>query len=319
MAYNDVINRQGAQALMPEEVSREILGNVAAESIVMSMARKLPNMSRKQSRMPVWSSLPNAYFVNGDTGLKQTTAAAWENKYINAEELAVIVPVPDSVRDDADYDIFGEIRPAIESAIGAAVDRAILFGINAPASWPECIVEGAEAAGHEVTIGEVGDLYSDIFGVNGVFNLVEEDGYEVTGSVAALTMKARLRDLRDNEDRPMFVSSLMSSGRIQYSLDGTPVSFPKNGAMDPSRAWLISGDWSQLVYAIRQDITYKVLTEGVIQDGNGDIVYNLAQQDMSALRVVIRLGWQLPNPINLVNQNAATRYPFAFLEPQAAS
>jgi hypothetical protein len=27
----------------------------------------------------------------------------------------------------------------------------------------------------------------------------------------------------------------------------------------------------------------------------------------------MRLGWQLPNPINRVNQNDATRYPFAVL------
>jgi len=34
---------------------------------------------------------------------------------------------------------------------------------------------------------------------------------------------------------------------------------------------------------------------------------------MVALRVVMRLGFQLPNPINRVNATAATRYPFAYL------
>ena len=46
----------------------------------------------------------------------------------------------------------------------------------------------------------------------------------------------------------------------------------------------------QLVYSIRQDITVKILDQGVIQDPETkDIVYNLAQQDMIALRVVMRL------------------------------
>jgi len=48
-------------------------------------------------------------------------------------------------------------------------------------------------------------------------------------------------------------------------------------------------------------------------DGAGNIIYNLAQQDMVALRAVMRLGFALPNPINRMNPTAATRYPFAVL------
>lgn len=317
MPYNSQISRTSANALMPEEVSQEILGNIEAQSVVMSMGNRLPNMSRKQRRIPVLGSVPVAYFVNGDTGRKQTTSVSWDNVYINAEELAVIVPIPEAVLDDSEYDIWGQIRPGIETAIGKAIDRAVLYGIDAPAAWPECIVEGAEAAGHEITLGEVGDLYDDLLSENGVLAKVEEDGYMVTGHVAAFSMKAKLRSLRDQQDRPLFLSGMQ--GKAEYTLDGESLTFPKNGAVDASRSLLISGDWSQLVYAIRQDITYKMLDQAVIDDGAGNIVFNLAQQDMVAMRVVIRLGWALPNPINLVNSDAATRYPFAFLEPVAAS
>ncbi len=321
MAFNDQISRTGAQALMPEDVAGEILGDVANESIVMKYARQLPRMSRKQRRLPVWSTLPVAYFVNGDTGRKQTTNVSWDNVFVNAEELAVIVPIPEAVLDDADYDIFAEAKPLIVSAIGKAFDQAVLYGINAPALWPECIVEGAEAAGHEITLGEVGDLYDDLLAEGGVLNKVEEDGFMVTGHIATLGMKAKMRGLRDEDGQPIFRSGKDAADgtRGTYTLDGEPIEFPRNGALDPSRSLLISGDWSQLVYAIRQDITYKVLTEAVIDDGAGNIVFNLAQQDMVALRVVMRAGWALPNPVNQVNSNNATRYPFAFLEPVAAS
>jgi hypothetical protein len=36
---------------------------------------------------------------------------------------------------------------------------------------------------------------------------------------------------------------------------------------------------------------------------------------MVALRAVIRLGWQLPNPINRLQPTEASRYPFAVLKP----
>ena len=77
------------------------------------------------------------------------------------------------------------------------------------------------------------------------------------------------------------------------------------------------GDFRQLVYAMRQDITYTVTTTGVITDASGQIIYNLFQQDMTAMRVVMRMGWQLPNPPNWIKQTDSdtSRYPFAVLKP----
>jgi hypothetical protein len=76
---------------------------------------------------------------------------------------------------------------------------------------------------------------------------------------------------------------------------------------------MISGDFSQLVYSIRQDLTYKIFTEGVVQNPDGSIAYNLMQNDMVALRAVMRLGWEIPNPINALQPTAASRCPFAIL------
>jgi hypothetical protein len=91
--------------------------------------------------------------------------------------------------------------------------------------------------------------------------------------------------------------------------------FPENGAFDNSIAQLVVGDFSQAVYAIRQDITVKILDQGVIQDPTTkEIVYNLAQQDMVALRVVFRMGWALPNPATRLDEDR-TGCPFAYLEP----
>ena len=323
--YNDQIDREDAGALFPEDVAAEILGNIAADSVVMNLGRRLPNMSRKTRRMPVWSTLPQAYFVNGDTGLKQTTKATWDNVFIEAEEIACYVVIPDAVADDADYDILEECKPGIVSAIGKKFDQAVMYGIEAPSSWPDALSIGIEEAGHRVTVGDVGDLYDDLMGEGGVLSLIEEDGYFPNGHVAALRMRAKLRGLREKDvdgnatGSPIFTSAKMADGPTMYALDGEPLMFPRNGAMDPARSLLISGDWDQLVWSVRQDLTYKVITEGVITDGNNNIVINLPQQDSSALRVVFRVGWALPNPINLVNEDPATRYPFASLEPVGAS
>lgn len=322
MAYNNIISRSDAAALIPEEVSNELLDNVAGVNPLMQLARRLQNMSRAQKRLPVMSALATAYFVSGDNGQKQTSEVNWANKYIDAEELAVIVPIPESVLDDADYDIWGQIRPELEKAFSKAITEAVLFGTNIPATWTTNLgaaglKAGATAASQTVAVGTFSDLYEAILGeagggTDGVFMQVEADGFMVTGSIAHVSMKGKLRNVRSaTEKLPIFKTNMQDASR--YELDGSPIYFPDDGSFDAAAAWLIAGQWSQLVYAMRQDVTYKILTEAVIQDGAGNIVYNLAQQDMVALRAVMRLGFALPNPINRMNTNSATRYPFSVL------
>ena len=140
----------------------------------------------------------------------------------------------------------------------------------------------------------------------------EESGFFVTGHMADISMRAKLRGLKDSTGNPIFKSDMQESTR--YSLDGSAMTFPNNGSFDKSKALMISGDFSQLVYAIRQDITFKLFTEGVVQNTDGTIAYNLMQQDMVALRAVMRLGWEIPNPINSLKTDKTKRCPFAILK-----
>lgn len=325
MAYNNVISRTDAAALIPQEVSAEILKSVAESNPIMRLARKLPNMSRNQRRLPVMSALATAYFVSGDNSLKQTSEVNWSNKYIDAEELAVIVPIPEAVLDDADYDVWGEVKPSIVDALNIAIAQAVLYGTNIPASWTTNLstagtagglVGVANAASQVISAAAYADLYEAILGetaagVDGVFMLVEANGFAVNGSIAHLSMKGMLRNVRDSNGLPIFKPGMQDPTR--YELDGTPIYFPSDGSVVAGSSLLIAGDWQQLVYAMRQDLTYKILDQAVIQDAGGNIVYNLAQQDMVALRAVMRLGFALPNPINRMNGTDATRCPFAVL------
>lgn len=309
---DNMIDRSGAEALISEQVAQEIIQGAAEQSTVLRMGKRLPNMTSKKTRMPVLDLLPMAYFVDGDSGFKQTSKMAWKNKYITAEEIAVIIPIPEAVLDDADYDIWGQVKPKAIEAIGALIDEAVFFGTNKPASWPTAIVTSAVAAGNTKTLSA--DLYTDIMGENGVIAKVEEDGFFVGGHVADISMRAKLRGLKDTTGQPIFKNDMQ--GSTNYALDGSPMMFPRNGAWDKAAALMVSGDFDQLVYAIRQDVTYKVLTEATIVDpSTKEVVYALAQQDMVALRIVMRLGWQVPNPINALSDVEAQRYPFSVLKP----
>lgn len=308
-----IVDRQAAEALIQEQLIETIQQDTPKQSVFMQLARKLPNMTSKQTRVPVLDMLPMAYWVNGDNGFKQTSEQAWDNVFLTAEELAVIVPVPEAVIDDASFDIMGEIQPRVVEAIGQRVDSAIIFGVNRPAGWPADIITRARQAGNNVAPGSGTDYYNLIMGENGLIDRVEKSGRMVTGAVSAMGMRAKLRSIRTDSGQPIFKSDMQ--GSTQYALDGAPMYFPQNGSFDTSVAQLVVGDWSQAVYAIRQDITVKILDQGVIQNPTTkEIQYNLAQQDMIALRVVFRMGWALPNPATRMDSDRVT-CPFAYLEP----
>lgn len=307
-----IIDRTGAASLIPEENAREIIQGVVTQSAVLQRGRKLPNMSSKTYKMPVLDMLPIAYFVNGDTGAKKTTKQAWDKKFITAEEIAVIVPIPEAVLDDSDYDIWGEVKPRVIEAFGKVIDDAVLFDLDKPSTWRDGVVTTATKAGSVVTLATGDDLYDKIMAEEGIIAKIEESGYFVNGHMADISMRAKLRGLKDTTGNPIFKSDMQNG--TTYSLDGSPMNFPNNGAFDKSKALMISGDFSQLVYAIRQDITFKLFAEGVVQNTDGSIAYNLMQNDMVALRAVMRLGWEIPNPINSMKTDKTKRCPFAILK-----
>ena len=309
------IDRSALSGLIPEPVTREIMQGAIAESAVLRMGRRLANMSSKTQTINVLDALPSAYFVNGeatDSGagdaFKRTTKMAWDKKKLYAEEIAVIVPIPEAALDDADYDIWGEVKPRLTEAFGKVIDAAILFGTNKPSTWRAGVVPSAIAAGNGVPIGT--SVFDDIMGESGLIAKVELDGFNPNGVMSAIQMRGKLRGLKDTTGQPIFKSDMQ--GATRYGLDGMDMYFPMNGAFDPAQAQMIVGDWSQLVYAIRQDMTFKIFTEGVIQDPTTKaITYNLMQNDMVALRAVMRLGWEIANPINAYNADIENPFPFS--------
>ena len=267
------IVKNDVQALIDDQVVSEIFEGAQKESKALSLFRRLPNMTSDKTKLRVSDALPVAYFVDENTnnGRKNITKAAWKNVFLTAEELAVIIPIKENLLNDTSIDLWAEIKPQLISAIAKTVDAAIFKGEGAPTSWGNGIIP--EIIAKTKTVTETGKLYSDI---NDTMTKVEESGYNVTALLGGVGLKGKFRMMTDTTGQPLATTEI-GSLRREY-LD--------NGAWDKSVATLIAGDFSQAVYSIRQDVTYKVLTEAVIQDpSDGSILYNLAQEDMVALRV----------------------------------
>jgi HK97 family phage major capsid protein len=321
VAYDSLTTRTDVSPLIPEQVSNEMLGKATEGSAVLAMFRRLP-VNGTSVRFPVLTALPIAYWVAGDTGLKQTTEMAWSNKYLTIEEIATIMPVPDNVMEDVSVNIWDEAQPLLVEAFARVLDSAVFFGANAPASFPTNIVAAAAAAANFIDVGGSTTAQGGFMGdLDKLIGKIEEDGYDITGYLSPVATRSKFRQTRDTTGRKVDENRV---GGDLRSVDGVPIMYPMRGLWPVSGGAgvngvaLIGGDWSQFVVGVKSGIEYKLITEGVITDDQGNIVYNLPQQDMQALRLKFRVGWQVSNTINNDNPTENTRYPVGYLRTVGA-
>ena len=307
--FNDLITRTDVP--IPTEEVGELLKVMPEESVLLKRARRQP-MSTKSLKQTIMTTFPDAYWVDGDTGLKQTTKQSFSQPVMTAEELAVIAVVPDAVIDDSSLPIWETLRPYLAEAIGKKVDQAAIYGIDKPTSWPLALVPGAIAAG-VITPGnltatpadqrkDAGQLVADLG-----LKMARSAGANLSGLIAEAGTAWELDRIRDADRRPIYDG-------VAGALRGVPFDELKNGAWSAvgtgdTAIPLIGVDWSQVYVGIRQDITVKLLDQAVISDAAGKVIYNLAQQDAKALRVVFRVGYQAVMPVNHQQTDAAKRFP----------
>ena len=307
--FNDLITRSDVP--IPTEEVGELLKVMPEESVLLKRARRQP-MSTKTVKQTIMTTFPDAYWVDGDTGLKQTTKQSFSQPTMTAEELAVIAVVPDAVIDDSSLPIWETLRPYLAEAIGKKVDQAAIYGIDKPDSWPLALVPGAIAAG-VITPGnlaatpadqrkDAGQLVADLG-----LKMARDAGATLSGLIAQAGTGWELDRIRDADRRPIYDG-------VAGALRGVPFDELKNGAWSDvgtgdTSVPLIGVDWSQVYVGIRQDITVKMLDQAVISDSDGKVVFNLAQQDAKALRVVFRVGYQAVMPVNHQQLDPTKRFP----------
>jgi HK97 family phage major capsid protein len=291
--------------LVPEEVSFKIIQDAPKSSAALALGNVRP-MTTKKSRTMLLDSLPNAYFVNGDTGLKQTTGMGWGPLWMEAEPIAALVVIPDDYADDAGLDLWGEIAPRVSEAIGKTLDGAVFWGINKPATWTaDHLYNGAIVAGNYVVEGT--SIDDDIAALA---ESLGEDGTTVNGFATKPAMKWKMARLKTIDGMPIFTRDLQSP--VPDRLYGYPFREVENGSWDPTLATMIMGDWSKLYVGVRSDIRYTIHADAVITNEEGTVIFNSMQQDSKIMRVVARYGFTVADPTTSL---ADRPYPFGAVLP----
>lgn len=294
--------------IMPDQVVTDVIKEAETSSILLGNARKIP-MSKKKYRQPVLSKTPKAYWVDGDTGLKQTTDVGFENLTITAEEMATIVPIPDAVVDDSDLPLWDAVKPLVVEALGTLLDEAGLFGTSKPASFPEGLIPGAITSSQVVKHTASADLGVEIAQLG---ETMSKNGVAPTGFIGRPGLNWSLAGLRDKNGQAIYTPANLATGQ-SAAIYGYTLNEVRSGAWAPQSAELVAVDWDKVLVGVRQDVTFDLFREGVITDQDGKVILNLMQQDSKALRVVFRVGFQVAQPYSKLTGKKI--YPAGVITP----
>lgn len=313
--------------VLPKDYTQEIIQALRGRSKALELGRRLPDMRTNELEINVLSSLAKAGWVKNaqspanaegaEINRKPVSQIAWDGVTLKAETLACIVTISEETL--ADTEDFGvEVVPTISAqvvdAFYQALDATAFFGVDSPWEHFTGIVAGATAA--EATVSWDGTPGVSFYqAVSDAMAKVEESGFIPNAIVGAPSLRSAFRNS---------ITSLGVLTAEQGEVGALPKHYDYTGGFIGSTAFAIVGDFNYLVYAFREDMSMKLLTEATIKDG--DTEYNLAQQDMIGFRFKMRLGMALPNPVSRVasadgsNNDLVSNgkgYPFAIITKSA--
>jgi HK97 family phage major capsid protein len=318
---------------LPEKVAREVIKDVEQASAALQLCN-VHRMSTRQEKLTLLDSFPNAYWLSGtvdypvlggdndsgsqrakDSQPKRTTKVTWNTKSLAAEELAVLVPIPDNYVDDTGAPLFEEIRPMVATAFAKKIDDAILWGVDSP-FVQNGVIEGAISNGNVIILGSTPAPADDLAGDIATLGFeAAQEGVKVDKFVTGPGFDWRLYNLRATDGTPIYVPPTETSpGRVY----GRSLNEVTNGTWDDEVALLVGGEWQYARVGIRQDITFSLSSDAVIFDpATQKVVYSAFQQDGKVLRAVMRLAYTVVQPLRHLTGTKV--YPFWALQDNTLS
>jgi HK97 family phage major capsid protein len=261
------------ERLLPEAVSARVIESAIKQSVVLQLATRQP-MPAYTEHVPVVTTAPSASWVSAG-GRKPLTQVEWSAETLKAEEVAAVTAIPDAYIADTSgsWDVEESAENELAKAIARAFDAAVLFGTNAPASYPTDGIAGI--AGAALT----GD--DALEAIDNALTAIETDGLVANGVASSSAIGSALR-------KAYREAAALPGHAAASEIYGVPVAV--TAPWDSSAPDAFVGDWSNLVVGIREDINFATSNDGVLVDEEGDIQVSAFQDDQTLVRIYARFA-----------------------------
>lgn len=282
---------------IPTELMNEVL-RVAADQY--GLARKdmryLPFSGPGNSRtIPALGTSVSVYWT--DEGEKKTsTEPGFALVTQTLKKLAAIVPFTDEILEDSQINLTQLVSELFAEAVAKEEDLQFFNGNGSV--WTGILnntnVNIENLAGTDPAAVTVEDLQA-------VIDATPSGALSGAKWYMHRTVLSKLRLLRENNDGTgAFIFTPASQGNPSQIL-GYPVelseAFPAATVTGTDKPFIMFGNLKQAaIFGDKRQLQVKVLTEASITDTDGSTAINLAEQDMTAIRVVERVGYVLALP-----------------------
>ena len=267
---------------LPVDVSREILQKTKDSSAIMQLARQIA-LPGRGAAINVITSDPEAAWVS-ETGAKAVKNPGLETKVMRAYKLAVIVPFSNEFRRDVAA-LYDALIQRLPGALAKKFDETVFGGVAKPGSDFDNF---ASCTAQLISTDAYGGLVAadtDIATHGGILN----------GFAIAPQGKGILLASRDKNDRPLFINSV-AEGAVPMIL-GAKTVLAKGAYVegDDANTVGVAGDWTQALWGTVEGVKIDYSSDATLSfknASNQDVIVNLFQQNMFAVRAEIEVGFR---------------------------
>ena len=234
------------------------------------------------------------FYATAEAGVKTSAKLVFSSQTVDLQKYAVIVPATDEFTEDAAVDFWNLVTKELARAQAKKADEIVFtdstYGIT---NTSGVITEPVSGAGTTITWDDL--LTAETSQV--------EDDMDTAGYRWFMRKETwgRLIQLKGSTNDHYLTGSLAAGWAANPNSPqtpwGTPISFvrvlPKSSQVDSNDAFAVYGDLSNYIMYTKRGMALKMLTEATIVD-QADASFNLATQDGTAMRAVIRMLGVLP-------------------------
>lgn len=269
--------RSNAQGLIPEEQSSDIIQGVVKGSSVMSNSR-LEEMNASKKTVSVLEGV-SAYFV-GEGSKIGVDDANFRPVTLETKKLAVIIPFSNELLNESIADVTEELKTQIVEQFYRKFDSEAINGTGG--LFTQSLAGAVTNTGNSISAGTTTgtNLFTDI---SDTMALVEASGYDVNGFLSHFGFKNKIRQLTDNNNNALYNPTSATGTPDEFF--GQPINY--SFGVDKASTEMFMGDWRYSLVGVQGEIQYKVLQEATVG------TYNLAEQDMSALRAILPVAYAI--------------------------